>query len=164
MKEQWEKYIDLLSEFGGDITELLVALKPGPKTDKIKKAVNNRWEKLRKQTEIFGQNISPIDPEEITLPYQSPQFEEYWKRYKEYLQEEHHIFMQSRRENELLKALRGWAADSDKKAIDILSFLIRSGYRSFFRPNEKQLSGDEPATATEEQQQFGMNIKSKTQI
>lgn len=163
MKEQWDKYVDQLSVFGDDITELLNALKPGPKTDKIIRSVNSRWEKLRKQTELFGQNISPIDPEEITLPYQSSQFENYWKKYKDFLQEEHHIFMKSRRENEMLKVLRGWAGDSDKKALEILSFLIRSGYRGFFRPTDKQMSGDEPATVTEEQQ-YGINIKAKTQI
>ncbi len=164
MKEKWDNYVEALSVFGENITELLVTLKPGPKTEKIKKAVNGQWEKLRNHTEAISQLISPIDPEEVTLPYASPQFAEYWERYKEYLQEEFHIFMRSRRENEILKTLRGWAGDSDKKAIGILSFLIRGGYKSFFRPSERQLSGDEPATATEEQQQFGMNISKGAQI
>ena len=106
MKDKWDNYIDSLSAFGEDITELLIALKPGPKTDKIKKQVNLRWEKLRKLTDAIGELIVPIDPEDIILPYENPQFAEYWKRYKEYLQEEHHIFMQSRRENELLKVLK----------------------------------------------------------
>lgn len=115
-------------------------------------------------TDAIGELIVPIDPEDIILPYENPQFAEYWKRYKEYLQEEHHIFMQSRRENELLKVLKVWGGESDKKAISILSFLIRSGYRSFFKPTDRQLSGDEPATATEEQQQFSMNINKHSQI
>ena len=164
MKDKWDNYIDSLSAFGEDITELLIALKPGPKTDKIKKQVNLRWEKLRKLTDAIGELIVPIDPEDIILPYENPQFAEYWKRYKEYLQEEHHNFMQSRRENELLKVLKVWGGESDKKAISILSFLIRSGYRSFFKPTDRQLSGDEPATATEEQQQFSMNINKHSQI
>lgn len=164
MKEKWDGYIEQMSVFAGSITELLMALKPGPKTDKIKKTVNKEWEKLRRQTEAIGQLITPIDPEAIKLPYDSPQFAEYWTRYKEFLQEEHHIFPQSRRENELLRVLQGWAGDSDSKAIAILSFLIRNGYKSFFRPNGKQLSGDEPAPASEEQQLFGMNINKKTTI
>lgn len=164
MKEEWDNYIDGLSEFGDAVTELLNALKPGPKTDKIKKMVNSRWEKLRKITERIGEMVSPIDPEEIKLPYESPQFAEYWSRYKDYLQEEHNVFIKSRRENELLKVLHSWAKDSESKAIMIVSFLIRSGYKSFFRPTDRQLSGDEPATANEEQKTFGLNVEKKTQI
>lgn len=164
MKDKWDKYIDELSTFGDNITDLIHALRPGPKTDKVAKSVNTQWEKLRRLTEGMGQLISPIEPEEITLPYQSPQFEEYWKRYKEYLQEEHHVFMRSRRENEILKILRSWCGDSDKRAIEMLSFFIRCGYKAFFKPTERQLTGDEPATATEEQPSVGINITKKVQV
>ncbi|KAA6337762.1 hypothetical protein EZS27_014191 [termite gut metagenome] len=165
MIAKWEDFVETLSVFGNDVTEVLNLLKPSPQTEKIKKQINNKWEIIRKKANYISEIISPIDPEKIEYPYSGEVFITYWKRYKDYLKEEHHVFIRTRRENELLKTLKifaGTSEKSEKKAISILSFLIRSGYRSFFRPTDKQLSGEEPATATE--QQFEKNITKKSQV
>jgi hypothetical protein len=83
------------------------------------------------------------------MPWKSKEFLEAWSFYKQYLEEEHHITMKSRRETVMLKRLREFAAGEESDAIKMLEFLESSGYRSFFRPTIKQASGDEPAPANE---------------
>ncbi|KAA6349009.1 hypothetical protein EZS27_003609 [termite gut metagenome] len=165
MKQKWDAYIENLIKFGELIKELAEGLAPSPQTEKIKKQINATWETIRRSANDLTEIISPEHPEQIEMPYQGETFSKYWERYKEYLAEEFHIYLRSRRENELLRTLKKWAGNSEKaekKAIDIISFHIRSGYKSFFRPTERQLSGEEP---TPEEQAITPNkVTKKSQV
>jgi hypothetical protein len=139
MKKDWDNLMLSLEAFQADVEEVVNALKPGVKTDKIRAAMAKSWDALCKKVSNMDQHISPIDPVQIKMPWKSKEFLEAWSFYKQYLEEEHHITMKSRE----------FAAGEESDAIKMLEFLESSGYRSFFRPTIKQASGDEPAPANE---------------
>lgn len=156
MKPQWNnllksigEHADHLQQFVNNVTD--------PKTSKNIKILASGYNKVLALSEEFGKLVDPIASRTVELPFSTSEFSEEWTFYKEYLMEQYQAYIPSRTEIKMLKKLKGWSNNTESKALEILEFLIINRYRSFFKPSEKQLSGDEPP-AVEQNNSTSINL------
>lgn len=157
MKPQWinlykaiGEHADHLQQFVNNVTD--------PKTSKNLKELASGYNKILALGEEFARLVDPIASKIVEMPFPTAEFSEEWTFYKEYLMEQYQVYIPSRTEIKMLKKLKGWAGkQSEARAIEILEFLIINRYRLFFKPSEKQLSGDEPP-AVEQNNSTSMNL------
>lgn len=95
------------------------------------------WNKAKKLAEAFDQFIAPVDPIEVESPFDQDDFRFMWKIWREYLQEQHGLLMRSRMEQMGLDYLAEISDNNPDLAITYLRFAMKSGYRSFFKVEEK---------------------------
>ncbi|MDR1718018.1 MAG: hypothetical protein LBS20_19450 [Prevotella sp.] len=143
MKPQWTnlenaicKYADIFQQYKERETD----------RTKVKNLniLTDQYNKILFLASEFSKLVEPIAPLQLKLPFDTPEFAETWKLYKEHLLERFGMYILSRRETIMLKCLKKWSNNSPDKAIEILEFLIRADdYKKFFQPTEKQLSGRE---------------------
>ncbi|MFT4073496.1 MAG: hypothetical protein QM654_16420 [Dysgonamonadaceae bacterium] len=164
MKPQWDRlstqYIDvskLLKEF--------LMLTTEKKFERGKKAITDKFNKLTAMMEEFDRYIQPISPITIRMPFESDVFSEKWQFYKDFLLEQHQTFLSSRSEQIMLNKLKKWSSKSEEKAIEYLDFLIVNRYKKFFRPSDKQLSGEElPADETPVSSTVDLTVDKKMRV
>ncbi len=95
------------------------------------------WNKSKKMAEAFDQFIVPFDPIKIKSPFNQDEFRNFWKTWKEYLQEQHGKLMRSRMEQTSLDYLAEISGGDPELAISYLKYAIANGYRSFFKVETK---------------------------
>ena len=142
MKPQWnilneaiDKHADIIQVFVDNVTD--------PATVKNLKHIMSSCNKVLALRDEFGKLIESVSPVDLSIPFEGEIFLEKWKYYKEYLEEEYQIYFYSRREQIMLNQLKKWSGNNVEQAIAILEFFITNGYVKFFKPSEKQLSGEE---------------------
>lgn len=162
MKPQWQnlhkainEHADVLQEFVNNVTD--------PKTNKNLKAMTSGFNKILALGEEFGRIVDPISSRTVKLPFETSEFSEEWTFYKEYLMEQHQVYIPSRTEIKMLKKIKNWSNNNETRAIEIMEFLIINRYKSFFKPAEKQLAGEEPP-AVEQSSTTSMNLSINSNI
>jgi hypothetical protein len=109
------------------------------------------WNKQKSLAHELDQYITPVQPAEVEIPFESPEFSEMWKRWKEYLLEQHGQLIKSRSEISALEHLKKISRSNDAKAIDYLRFAMANRYRNFFQVDDKDTKqpaqGDKPTSA-----------------
>jgi len=150
MKPQWTNFSNAFADFNNKFAEFTEGIQD-IRTLKAVKKLTETWNKVVFHQNEFDKLVEPIRPRQVILPFQSSEFSEIWITYKEYLLEDHNAYLGSRREIEMLKFLKKISAGNERKAMEIIEYFIRSGYKSIFKPSEKQLSGDEPEKVEQEQ-------------
>jgi len=113
--------------------------------NKMKKFTKD-WNAFKKMAEQFDQFVSPVDPIEVESWCDQDDFRYMWKMWKEYLLEQHGILMRSRMEQSGLDFLQEISEGNIDKAIGYIRFAMKSGYRSFFKVDEKAKSQPEKVT------------------
>ena len=124
-----KKLLDFVNNSGQSVTQL----------NKIKKFFGE-WNKMKKLMEDFDTYLSPVDPIKVESPFDHEDFRLIWKRWKDYLCEQHGRLMRSRMEQEALTYLAEIADNNYLLAIGYLRFAMANGYKSFFKVEEKQKS------------------------
>lgn len=160
MKPQWQnlsKQIGLVTEH---LTEF-IARASDRKMAQAAKIIQKDWNTLIVLHNEFDKLVEPIPQIEVKLPFNSTEFAQAWKFYKEYLEESHGAYIASRREAMMLKRLAKLADKKEDRAIEMLEFFICHGHKSIFKPSEKQLTGEEPAKVeeTESKSNFDLNTQ-----
>lgn len=158
MKPIWDNMSNTMVEYNALITELSGEQINDPRIKKAIKKLIDLWTKIINQRNELDKYMEPIPAIDIKLPFKSEEFAEMWKTYKEYLQEDYGIVIGSRRESIMLNNIKKMSDNNEKRALDMLELFIANGYKSMFKPSDKQLKGEEPAK-NEEQTAFNMTKK-----
>ncbi len=143
MKIQWDNLSTEFSSFQKLLGEYLEGNKDR-KTAKAHEILKSQWNKLISLHNEFDKMVEPLTPIALKSPFESPEFIEMWKLYKEYLEETHNQYIPSRRELIMLRRLNRFANGDEKRAINMLEYFICAGSKGIYKPTEKQLTGEEP--------------------
>lgn len=103
------------------------------------KAFVKQWNALGKQLAEFDNFITPVEPCEIKFPFHTPEMTEMWKRWKNYLSEQHGQSMGSHSEQSALEQLTEFSRDDEEKAVKILRYAMANRYKNFFAIEEKDM-------------------------
>ncbi|MCL1943346.1 MAG: hypothetical protein FWF54_07360 [Candidatus Azobacteroides sp.] len=162
MKTQWDSLTKDLNALMEDVGNILNGLRPGKDVAKLEKTFISRCSTICKKIDEFDQFMEGKPALSIEYPFDSGEFKTAWEYYKYYLEEVHHFRMESTVENKRLTMLYRLSGKNEQKAVDMLDFLISSRYKSLFKPSDKQLTGEEPATVIESSVPF--SLKKETQL
>ena len=94
------------------------------------------WDRIIKHFDEIQTNVTPVESIEVIFPKKNftPATLNKWAFWKEYLAEQHQIFMKSRMEIMALKRLVDLSDGDPNKAIAIIEFSAGQGYRSLYVP------------------------------
>lgn len=148
MKAQWDNLSKKVGEFHKLLGDFLPEVSD-KKNSKAVKLIESEWNTLVMLHNEVDKLVEPVAAIEVKMPFQSAEFAETWKFYKEYLQEAFGAYIPSRREVMQLRRLAKMADKNEKKAIDLLEYFMSHGSKGIYKPTEKQLTGEEPAKAEE---------------
>lgn len=150
MKDKWIELVEQIQILIDDDAKVIYGLRDIPETRKIKRNFKNNIESLSKSIEQFNTFI-PADEEceEIKLPFDTTEFSEAWDDYKEFLLGVFKIALIPVEEKRRLKRIYRFADRDEKKAIDLIDFLMTGRYKSIFKPTDFQLTGEMPAKENE---------------
>lgn len=137
MIKHWNEICAQIETSEGKLQEFIGS--SGMSASQLKKLQKfiDEWNKIKKQAEAFDKFITPLDPIKIESPFDQDDFRYIWKMWKEYLQEQHGILMRSRMEKMGLEYLSDISDNNPDLAINYLRFAMKSGYKSFFKVEEK---------------------------
>ncbi|NDV96031.1 hypothetical protein D0T84_14070 [Dysgonomonas sp. 521] len=159
MKIQWENLSKGFAQYNKVFAELITGI-TDRKYAKAMQVAKKEWDKLIMLHNEFDKLIEPVSPIPIKSPFESPEFINTWKLYKEYLEETHKQYIPSRRELMMLRRLNKLADKNEHRAIEFLEYYICHGSKSIYKPSEKQLTGEEPGKVEEaDQSSFDVNAK-----
>ena len=142
MIKQWNDIWNQIETAEGKLQEFLQSA--GLSAIQLKKLQKfiREWNKVKKMAEAFDQFITPVDPIEVESPFDQDDFRYMWKMWKEYLQEQHGLLVRSRMEQASLEYLSDISGNDPDKAINIIRFCMKSGWRGIYA-NEKEKSNTE---------------------
>ncbi len=143
MKELWDKLSQAISDYNSLSEEFQQGLSE-PRTIKANKVLLEKWNHIISLHNEYDRIVEPIQPIEIKMPFESEDFKEIWNTYKEYLLEDHQMHIGSRREQIMLSRLKRMSDKNVSRAIAMIEFFVSSGYKTIFKPSDKQLTGEEP--------------------
>lgn len=154
LRQQWEQLWNVLDCANTAFNEFLqggLSVSDGKKV----RVFVSKWDKLKNQAEQFYDILDCLtnqqtDPVEVDLPWKSESFKEAWEFWKDYLKEQHHIYLKSRMEKKSLALLKKISEDSEQKAVEYLDYAEAGGYRKFFKVTEKELGGSRPERRNED--------------
>lgn len=143
MIKTWNTYCAQIEETDKKLNEFISG--SGLSNIQLKKLqkFTKEWNDLKKLAESFDQFLAPLDPIKIESSFDQEDFRYIWKTWKEYLREQHGIFMRSRMEQMSLHYLDEISENNADAAINYLRFAMAQGYRKFFKVDEKQKSTPE---------------------
>jgi len=73
--------------------------------------------------------------------------------------ETHNYLIKSYQESIMLNRLKRLSENNAPRATMMLELFISNGYKSIFKPSEKQLTGDEPAKTEDQQSTIDLTKK-----
>ncbi len=158
MKIQWDNLSKGFAQYNKVFAELTAGITDKKSANAVKVAVKE-WNKVVMLHNEFDKLVQPVQPVNIKPPFESKEFNETWKLYKEYLEETHKQYIPSRRELMMLRRLAKLADKDEKRAIDFLEYYICHGSKSIYKPTEKQLSGEEAGKVEDTESNFDVNAK-----
>ena len=139
MKQTWEALENNFVVVKQELEELNELL---PKSVKIHQKVatlNKAWKKLRISLNDMDKFITPVKSVEVKSALLNDQaFRDSWTLWKEYLHEQHGIFMRSRAELISLKRLMDISEDDPKTAISFLEYSMSRLEKAFYKVVEKE--------------------------
>lgn len=138
MLQHWD---NIWKQLEASDKELEVFLESGGLTNSMIKKFNGfvkNWNSLKKMMEDFDQFVTPIEPITNILPWETDDFANVWKFWKEYLQEQHGQIMRSRAEKMALAYLEQLADSNEENACKIIEFTCYIRAKSFILPPKKK--------------------------
>lgn len=133
MREEWDQMGTDVRNLQEAMEELIVMLPQSPSFFKAENKMKKSWDKFKKSWNIFDGFISPMKAVEVKEPWNDPEFLSTWKYWKEYLQEQHGVWMRSRSEVMALKHLKDLSGNNPKEAVRFLEFAMAGRYQNFFK-------------------------------
>jgi hypothetical protein len=139
MKQTWEAAETSIMIFKQELEELHELL---PKSVKIHQKVailNKAWKKVQVSLNEMDKFITPVKSVEIkSALLDDPVFRESWNLWKEYLNEQHGIFMRSRAELVGLKRMMDISGNNPQIAISFLEYSMSRLEKAFYKVVEKE--------------------------
>lgn len=144
MKKSWDKVIELAQKLINDDAVVINGLRGSGNVSKIKKTFEQNVKHLSRALEEMNVFVPDPERDEIILPFDGEAFAEAWDDYKEFMREVFDIVLVPVEERRRLKKLHRIASKNEETAIEIVDFLITSRYKSIFKPEKLQLTGEQP--------------------
>jgi len=139
MKATWEKVWKQLDKTEDSLNDFLkngglssIALTKSKEFVKV-------WNTFKKQLDAFDNFISPVEPLDVKSPFKSEAVVDMWKRWKNYLAEQHGQSMGSCSEQSSLEQLFEFSKGDEEKAVKFLRYAMHGRYKSFFAIEEKDM-------------------------
>lgn len=148
LRQLWEQLWAVLESANTTFNDFLQGGLSVADGQRVKQFVS-KWDKLKDQAEQYYDALDRLtnqqtEPVEVDLPWTSNAFKDAWQYWKDYLKEQHHIYLRSRMEKKSLAQLKKISDDSEQKAMEYLDYAEAGGYRKFFKVTEKELGGSRP--------------------
>ena len=143
MKKNWEELGQQVQQLQTSIEAIIEVLPQSPAMYKRERALKLSWDKFKKLFNRFDGFVSPVDPISVKPPWDNPEFHAAWNLWKEYLIEQHGVFVRSRSELMSLKLLKEFSENNPEKAIKYLEYAIAGRYQNFFKLNENETTKTE---------------------
>lgn len=138
MKKTWEELGEQVHKLQSTIQEIIEVLPNSPAMYKRERQLKADWEKFKRLFNKFDGFVTPVAPVNVKEPWNDPEFLETWKYWKDYLIEQHGVFIRSRSEVMALKQLKDITENNPQKAIKYLEYAISGRYQNFFKLDEEQ--------------------------
>jgi len=139
MKEIWEKAEQGISEFKQELEELYEMLPKSAKIHKKLATLNKAWKKVQLSLNEMDKFVTPVKSVEVKCTLLNDEkFRETWVLWKDYLNEQHGIFMRSRAELMALKRLMDISGNNPQKAISYLEHPISRLEKNFYKVIEQE--------------------------
>jgi len=103
------------------------------------KAFIKEWNAYKKQVDEFDNFITPVEPIDVKSPFKTEAVVEMWKRWKNYVAEQHGQIIGSNSEQSALELLHDYAKGDEEKAVKILRYAMSCRYKNFFAIEEKDM-------------------------
>ncbi len=139
MKQSWEKATENVMLFKQELEELHELLPKSVKIHQKTATLNKAWKKVQLALNDMDKFITPVKSVEVKSSLLNhPLFRESWVLWKEYLNEQHGIFMRSRAELMGLKRIMDISGDNPEKAIYYLEYAISRLEKNFYKVTEQE--------------------------
>jgi hypothetical protein len=139
MKQSWEKAEQSIIEFKQELEELHELLPKSVKIHQKTATLNKAWKKVQLSLNEMDKFITPVKSVDVKSKLlNNEKFRESWVFWKEYLNEQHGIFMRSRAELMALKRLMDISGDNPEKAISYLEYAISRLEKNFYKVTEQE--------------------------
>jgi TolA-binding protein len=142
LNERWKQLFESLEKANEAFNEFVSGNLSVSDTQRIKTFVR-KWDTLKEQCESFYDEIdrrvnASMEPVDIELPWKSEEFKAAWQYWKEYLREQHHVYVRSRAEKKMLARLKKIADGDEQKAIEYLDYAESVGLNAGKSDSEKE--------------------------
>jgi hypothetical protein len=139
MKQTWEKAEQSIMEFKQELEELHELLPKSVKIHQKTATLNKAWKKVQVSLNEMDKFITPVKSVDVKSKLLNDEkFRESWVFWKEYLNEQHGIFMRSRAELMALKRLLDISGDNPEKAIYYLEYAVSRLEKNFYKVVEQE--------------------------
>ena len=139
MKQTWDVTEKHILEFKEELEKLIENLPKSAKFHQQTAAINKRWKKVQFSLNEMDQFITPVKSIEVKCKLlEDPAFLESWNFWKDYLNEQHGIFMRSRAELMSLKRIMDFSNNNAQTAIRYLEFAMGRMDKNFYKVNETE--------------------------
>lgn len=142
--KEWEKLWSKLSDCNNSLGEYVNNSCSTAQKLKLKPVITS-WESFKETAQNYYNYLIELEEKqksvskiEVELPFEGEDFKEAWQYWKDYLAEQHHIYLQSRTEVKQLKFLKQYSDGDIEKAKEILDYAISRFYLMFFKLDEKK--------------------------
>lgn len=141
MKQNWEKVEKSIIVFKQELEELFELLPQSVKIHQKTASLNKAWKKMQASLNEMDKFITPVKSVDVKSKLLNDEkFRESWLFWKEYLNEQHGIFMYSRAELMGLKRIMDISGDNTEKAIYYLEYAISRLEKNFYKVIEQEES------------------------
>lgn len=137
MKDHWEKLGNEVHALKGQLEALLEMVPQSAKFYTATANINKQWKKLQHAFDDMDPFISPAKSVAVTNALLAHQpLAEAWQLWKDYLVEQHGLFMRSRAEVMALKRLAELSNGDPVKAVRYLEYAMGRMDKNFYAVNE----------------------------
>ena len=142
LKKEWVQLFDALESANSAFNALLEDGLPVAERQRMKPFIA-KWDALKGRAEGFydaldrSVNAAP-EPVDVELPWPGDEFKAEWQYWKDYLREQHHVFVRSRAERKMLARLKKITGGDEAKAVEYLDYAESTLYRMFFKVTERE--------------------------
>lgn len=139
MKQSWEAAEKAIVLFQEELEELYTLLPKSVKIHQQLAKLNKSWKKVKLTLNEMDKFITPVKSVDVkSKMLENEPFREAWVLWKEYLNEQHGIFMRSRAELMGLKRMMDISGDNPEKAIFYLEYSMSRLEKAFYKVNEAE--------------------------
>lgn len=137
MKDTWEKLGNDAYTVQGEIENLLEMLPASAKMHRQAMTLNKAWNRFKKSMTDMDQFITPVKSVKVaSILLNDAEFSAAWKMWKDYLNEQHGLFMRSRAELAGLKKMLEITQGNPKLGVKTLEYCMYRMSPNFYKVNE----------------------------
>lgn len=140
MREEWDELSLKAQALNEALQEIIEVLPQSAAMYKREQKAKKAWESFKKSWNNFDGFITPMKAVEIKEPWNDPEFLSTWKYWKDYLIEQHGVWMKSRSEVMALKQLKDYSDNNPKLAVKFLEHAMARRAANFYRVKEEDLT------------------------